>query len=59
MKAYVVTTGSIFAVVTLMHIWRAIAEEPHLASDRMFVAITVGTAGLAVWAWRVTRARRA
>jgi hypothetical protein len=55
MKTYVMTTGIVFGLLTLAHIWRAFAEGPHLATDPSFVLITVVAAGLSVWAWRVLR----
>ena len=55
MKAYIVTTGAVFGLLTLAHIWRAVAEGPHLATDPWFVLITITTAALSVWAWRVLR----
>jgi hypothetical protein len=30
MKAYLITTGVVFGLLTLAHIWRIVAEEPHL-----------------------------
>jgi hypothetical protein len=56
MKAYLITTGSVFALVTLAHVWRAIAESTALARDPWFILLTTGTAGLSVWAWRLLRA---
>jgi hypothetical protein len=55
MKAYVITTGTVFGLLTLAHIWRALAEGPHLATDPSFVLITVAAAGLCVWACRVLK----
>ena len=56
MKAYVTTTGVIFGVLTLVHIWRAVVEGPHLAREPSYVLITLAAAGLCVWAWRLLRA---
>jgi len=55
MKAYVITTGAVFGLLVLAHIWRVFAEEPHLATDPLFVVITVVAAALCFWAWRVLR----
>jgi len=55
MKAYVTTTGAVFGLLTLAHIWRVFAEEPHLATDPWFVLITVTSAALCFWAWRLFR----
>lgn len=53
MKAYVTTTGVVFGLLTVAHIWRAIEEGPHLATDPWYVLITVAAAALCLWAWRV------
>jgi hypothetical protein len=55
MKAYVVTTGCLFGLLTLAHIWRMIAEEGGLATNPWYVATTAGAAAMAVWAWRAAR----
>jgi hypothetical protein len=55
MKAYVITSGAVFGLLTLAHIARAFAEGPRLATDPWFVLITVAAAALCVWAWRVLR----
>jgi hypothetical protein len=55
MRAYVTTTGVLFGVLTLVHIWRAIVEGPHLATDPSYILITLASAGLCVWAWRLLR----
>jgi hypothetical protein len=34
MKAYVMTTGAVFGLITLAHILRIVAEGPRLASNR-------------------------
>jgi hypothetical protein len=54
MKTYVITTGAIFGLLTLAHLWRMTVER-HLASDPWYLVITVGTAVLCFWAWRVAR----
>jgi hypothetical protein len=53
MKAYVITTGALFAVLVLLHLWRAIVEGMQQFRDPFFVTMTAACAGLAVWAWRV------
>jgi hypothetical protein len=52
MKAYVMTTGAVFGLITLAHIWRA-AEETHLAKEPWFILLTVATASLCLWAVRL------
>ena len=58
MKAYVMTTGAIFGLITLAHVWRVFAEGPRLATEPWYVLITLAAAGLCLWAWRVLRALR-
>ena len=55
MKAYLITTGTVFGLITLAHIWRVFAEGPHLATDPVFVLLTVAAAALCLWAWRLLR----
>ena len=45
MKAYVVTTGAIFALLTLAHLARILAEGSHLATDPFFVLVTLDLCG--------------
>jgi hypothetical protein len=54
---YVVTSGVIFALITLAHIARVALEGARLARDPLFVLLTLATAGLSVWAWRVAAGR--
>jgi hypothetical protein len=55
MKAYVMTTGSVFGLLVLVHVWRIIEEGPHLATDPFYLLITTTAAGLCLWAWRLLR----
>jgi hypothetical protein len=55
MKAYLVTTGSVFALLTLAHVWRLVAEGPQLARNPWWILITIAAAALSVWAWRLLR----
>ncbi|PYV86516.1 MAG: hypothetical protein DMG05_19480 [Acidobacteria bacterium] len=57
MKAYVVTTGTVFGLLTLAHLLRIIAEGMQLAKEPWFVLITVASAVLSFWAWRLLRTR--
>ena len=54
MKTYVVATGLLFALLTLVHLWR-MAEEPHLVSDPWFVLATAVSAVLCIVAWWLSR----
>lgn len=53
-KTYVITTGAVFALLTLAHLWRLIVER-HLATDPGYLLITVAAAAMSLWAWRVLR----
>ena len=53
MKAYVITTGAAFGLLTLAHIWRGIEEGAHLAKEPWFILITLACAALCVWAFRL------
>jgi len=55
MTAYLITTGTVFTLVTAAHIWRAISESAALARDPWFILLTVLAAALSVWAWRLLR----
>ncbi len=55
MKAYLVTTGVVFGLITLAHIVRMVMEGPHLLKEPLYVVLTLVTAGLSVWAWRLLR----
>jgi len=55
MKAYVITTGAVFGLLVVAHIWRAIEEGSALLKDPFYIVITIATAVLCLWAWRVLR----
>jgi len=61
MKAYLVTTGTVFGLIALMHLWRAI-EEWHLVQTRpgyffSMAALGIVAAAFSGWAWLLLRAR--
>ena len=55
MKAYLVTTGTVFSLITIAHVWRIYEEGPRLAMDPLFMLLTIAAAALSVWAWRLWR----
>jgi hypothetical protein len=57
LRAYVVTTGAVFGLLTAIHLWRLL-EERHLAKDPWFLSITAAAAALCLWSWRVTALSR-
>jgi hypothetical protein len=54
MKAYLITTGVVFALLAVVHVWRLIVERS-LLSEPIFLLITVVAAGFSVWAFRLLR----
>jgi hypothetical protein len=55
MKAYVITTGVIFGMITVAHLLRFVMEGSHLAGEPFFILLTLLSAGLCVWSWLVLR----
>ena len=54
MKAYLITTGTVFALIVLAHVWRMTAE-PSQMREPWFVALTLVAAGFSVWAFSLVR----
>jgi hypothetical protein len=55
MKAYLMTTGAVFGLITLAHLWRMIDEWPRLATDPWYVSLTLAAGALCLWALRLLR----
>ena len=55
MKTYLMTTGTLFGLLTGVHIWRIIKESQSLAPDPWFLVITAASAALCLWALRLLR----
>ena len=53
MKAYLVTTGTVFGAIVVAHVWRLFEEGMHPATDPAWVILTVLSAALSLWAWRL------
>jgi len=53
MKTYVMVTGVVFALLTLAHIWRGIEEGRQLAAQPWFILLTLASAALCFWAFRL------
>jgi hypothetical protein len=58
MKRYVITTGVVFGLLVVAHIWRLVEEGPALAKDPWYIGITIAAAALCLWAWRLLRLSR-
>jgi len=53
-KAYLATTGVLFALLAVLHVWRLVAEWPGIRADFWFVAGgALLSAALALWALRL------
>jgi hypothetical protein len=52
-RAYVITTGTVFGLIFLAHLARVLIEGVVVARDPIFLALTALAAGLALWALRV------
>jgi hypothetical protein len=50
MKAYIMTTGTAFGVLTLAHVARIFEEDVHLITQPVFFVTTVGSACICMWA---------
>ena len=57
MRAYVITTGAVFGLLTVAHLLRIVTER-HLATDPVYILITAVSAALCIWAWLVLRRSR-
>ena len=54
MKAYIITSGAIFALITIAHIAH-IAMETHVLREPFFLLLTLLAAALSIWAFVVLR----
>ena len=52
MNAFLITVGTVFAVIVVAHIARIVAE-PRMAGEPWFWLLTVVAAALSGWAWRL------
>lgn len=59
MKAYLITTGTLFALIALAHLLRTIVEWSRLTNDPWFFlegpGLGVVAGALCLWAWRLLR----
>ena len=50
MKAYLLVTATLFALIVVAHIWEVLDRRRVFASDILVLGVS---AGLSVWAWRL------
>ena len=55
MRAYLVTTGVMFALIAVAHVWRIFAESRALATEPWFMGLTLLAVVMSVWAFRLLR----
>jgi hypothetical protein len=59
MKAYLITTGTLFGLHALAHLLRTILERQRLAEDPRFLiegpGIGILASAICFWAWRLLR----
>jgi len=58
MKAYIITSGAIFGLITVAHIMRFFAEGSRMATEPLFIVLTVLSAALCIWALLALRGLR-
>jgi hypothetical protein len=54
-RAYVITTGIVFALVVVAHILRAIEEGSQLIKQPPYILTTLAAVALCVWAMSLIR----
>jgi EamA domain-containing membrane protein RarD len=55
MRAYVITTGIVFALIVVAHVARAVAEGLTLLKEPDYILSTLAAVALVLWSWRVFR----
>jgi len=56
MKAYLITTGTLFGVLAALHVWDTVTNWARFAGDPSFLftpALGLVAASLSVWAFRL------
>ncbi len=54
-RTYLLTTGILFGLLTIVHVWRVVSESASLARDPWYVLITAIAAAFCVWALALYR----
>ncbi len=56
MKGYLAVTGTLFGLLALVHVWKALSEWPRAMTEPAETVETVigaVAAALCIWAWRL------
>ena len=59
MRAYLITTSIMFALITVAHIARVFLESTAVMRDPWFVGLTLLAIGMCAWGLRLLRQRAA
>jgi len=59
MRAYLITTAILFALIVVAHIARVFAESTAVMRDPWFVGLTLLAIGMCGWALRLLRQKAA
>jgi hypothetical protein len=54
-RAYLITTATVFALITVAHIARIVAESTTVIRDPLFAGSTVLSIGLFTWSIKLLR----
>ena len=55
MKLYIITSGCIFALITIAHLARIATESHNILREPLFLILTLLAAALSIWAFVVLR----
>ncbi len=55
MRAYLITTGAVFGLITLAHVGRMIAEGPRLLGEPVYILLTIVAGAFCGWAVHLLR----
>jgi hypothetical protein len=50
MRAYIIITGIIFALITIAHLARLALESTRVLTEPVYVVFTILSAAIAIWA---------
>lgn len=52
------TTGALFGLLVVAHVWRVLEEGAHVAASPMFLVTTILAVGVCLWAGWLRRGSR-
>lgn len=55
MRAYLITTGTVFGLITMAHVVRVVEEGRGLLREPWFMLLTLATSAMSLWAVRLPR----